>query len=76
MSLQQTRVNLSSQVNTLIQGQFKCCECGKKIMTRDLLKKQEETVHRHVANFNVSHSKTSEVEPKLKTHLHNQVVMH
>ena len=45
-------------------------------MTRDLLKKQEETVHRHVANFNVSHSKTSEVEPKLKTHLHNQVAMH
>ncbi len=30
MSLQQTRVNLSSQVNTHIQEQFKCCECEEK----------------------------------------------
>ena len=76
MSLQQTSVNLSNNIDTHIQRQFKCYECEKTFMTRDLLKKQEETVHRHVSNFSVCHSKISKVESKLKTHLHNKVAEH
>ncbi len=67
------RVNLSSHIDTHSQGQFKCYEGEKTFMKRHVLKRQEETELRHVANFNVSHSKTYYVEAKLMTYneIHN-----
>ena len=40
------RINLSSHLDKQCQGQFKCCEGEKTFISSDLLKNQEETVHR------------------------------